>query len=145
MAPRAKYDQVTNNCSASKPMQFTGRKSSHRFALETRSNGLDKLRLAGRGKKRLLVSELLKLFAVPLPDLARQSGHRACFIYRSCFPCISPCRPDPTFYGDELAGATVFGLSRARRMVRMVSMLGECAAVNYKYPIGFYIQPYRTL
>lgn len=48
----------------------TGTKSIHCLALETRADGLHKLRLAGRWKERLLVFDLLNLLAaslVPLP------------------------------------------------------------------------------
>ena len=145
MAPRAKYDQVTNDCSPSKPVQFTGRKSSHRSALETRSDGLDKLRLAGRGKKRLLVSELSNLFAVPLSRSCNTRRSPGLLYLPELLPLHQPLQTRPDVLRRRTRGATVFGLPRVRRVVRMVNMLGECAAVNYIYPIGFYIQPYRTL
>ena len=44
-------NKAIDNCSASKLLQFTGTKGGHRLALETRSDGLPKLRLAGRGKE----------------------------------------------------------------------------------------------
>ena len=104
MAPRAKYDQVTTTVVRPKPVQFIGTNSSHRLVQKPRFDGLHKLRLAGRGKERLLVSHLLNLLAasqVSLPAFYHQAVAGLAFIYRSCFPGMSLAEQTGLLYDDN--------------------------------------------